>query len=214
MEKHMTKTKQLFLIIGTVMGWFAVVFQLYLLITNRIASVNETLIRFFSFYTILTNILVALCFTVLLLKPVSRWGRFFSRPQTLTAIAVYITVVGIVYNTILRFIWAPQGLQQVVDELLHFVIPLFFVLYWVLFATKTGLKWKNVLTWIIYPLVYAVFVLFRGTSSGWYPYPFLDANALGYNKVLINVIGLFVAFLLISLLFVAISKRFGKVKER
>jgi len=103
MEKQPTKARQTFLAIGAIIAWFAVVVQFYLLIVNRVTSIPETIIRFFSFYTILTNILVALCFTFLLLKPKSGWVRFFSKPATITAIAVYITVVGIVYNIILRF---------------------------------------------------------------------------------------------------------------
>src|SRR5260221_12793420 len=137
MEKLPAKTQQTHLAFGAIIAWFAVVVQFYLLIVNRVESVPETVIRFFSFYTILTNILIALCFMVLLLKPKSGWGRFFSKPTTLTAIVVYITVVGITYNIILRFTWNPQGLQQVVDELLHVVVPLFFILYWFMFAPKS-----------------------------------------------------------------------------
>src|SRR5258705_6908454 len=102
MEKQPTKAMQAFLAIGAIIGWFAVGLQFYLIIVNRVTSVPETIIRFFSFYTILTNILVALYFTVLLLKPDFRWGNFFSRANVITAITLYITVVGITYNLILR----------------------------------------------------------------------------------------------------------------
>jgi hypothetical protein len=212
MEKLPAKTQQTYLAIGAIIAWFAVVVQFYLLIVNRIESVPETVIRFFSFYTILTNILIALCFTVLLLKPKSGWGRFFSKPTTLTAIVVYITVVGITYNIILRFTWNPQGLQQVFDELLHVVVPVFFILYWFIFAPKAGLQWKNVFPWLIYPFVYIVCILFRGAFSGYYPYPFINVNDLGYSKALLNCCGLFIAFLLLSLLFIAIAKMMTRAR--
>lgn len=214
MEKLPGKKQQTYLIIGTVITWFAVVVQFYLMIINRVMAVPETIIRFFSFFTILTNILVALCFTVLLMKQKSACHRFFSRTQTLTAIAVYIGIVGIVYNTILRFIWNPQGLQLVVDELLHLVIPVFFILYWSKYATKTELHWKNVFPWMIYPLVYVVYILFRGAVSGFYPYPFIDVKALGYHQVFLNSGGLFFAFLLLSLLFVGIAKIIAKISRQ
>lgn len=67
------------------------------------ASVVETIIRFFSFFTILTNLLVALCFTFLLTKSSSALRSFFYRKSTLTAVTVYILIVGLVYNLILRF---------------------------------------------------------------------------------------------------------------
>ncbi|MFP5079193.1 Pr6Pr family membrane protein [Pedobacter sp. JCM 36344] len=206
MKKITTKAKQIFLMIGATITWFAIGLQFYLIILNRVEAVPETIVRFFSFYTILTNILVALCLTVLLLKPNSRWGNFFSRPNALTAITIYIAVVGILYNLILRQIWNPEGFQRVADELLHVVIPLLFILYWCIFAPKAGLGWKNAFPWLIYPLIYAIYILFRGALSGFYPYPFIDVNALGYNTVLLNSVGLFIGFFLLSLLFIAITK--------
>jgi hypothetical protein len=200
------KTMQLFIAIGAITGWLAVGLQFYLIIVNRVASVPETIIRFFSFFTILTNIIVALCFTTMLLKTKPRTTRFFTRSKTITAIAVYINVVGLVYNIILRFLWMPSGLQGIVDELLHSFIPVYFVLYWLLFIPKNELQWKNVFPWLIYPFIYLVFCLSRGALSGFYPYPFIDVTALGYNKVLLNCGGLFIVFLLISLLFVAVGK--------
>ena len=210
MKEKTPKAKQTFLMTGAAITWFAVLLQLYLIILNRVESVPETIIRFFSFYTILTNILVAFCFTILLVKPNSRSGIFFSQPGVLTATTIYITVVGLLYNLILRQIWSPVGFQRLADELLHVVIPLLFILYWYLFAPKGGLRWKNAFPWLIYPFVYAVFVLFRGALSGFYPYPFVDANILGFEKVLLNSVGLFIGFFLLSQLFIAITKSVSK----
>ena len=208
--KETTKAKQTFLMIGAAITWFAVLLQLYLIILNRVESVSETIIRFFSFYTILTNILVAFCFTVLLLKPNSRSGIFFSQPGVLTATTIYIFVVGLIYNLILRQIWSPVGLQRLADEILHVVTPLLFILYWCFFAPKDGLGWKNAFPWLLYPFVYAVLVLFRGALSGFYPYPFVDANILGFKNVILNSFGLFIGFFIISLLFIAIAKAMCK----
>jgi hypothetical protein len=210
MAEKATKAKQMFLIFGATISWFAIGIQFYLIIVNRTASVSETIIRFFSFYTILTNILVSLCLMVHWLKPNSRWGIYFSRPSVSTAIAINIFIVGLLYNLILRQMWSPEGLQRVADELLHIVIPLVFIVYWYLFAPKGGLGWKNAFTWLLYPLVYAIFVLFRGALSGFYPYPFIDINTLGYNQVILNSVGLFIGFFLISQLFIAITKAISR----
>ena len=174
---------RIFIAHGAILAWSAVFLQLYLIIINRIATVPETIIRFFSFYTILTNILVACSFSFLWLKPNSRAGKFFSREKVVTAITLYITVVGATYNIILRQLWSPQGLQLIVDELLHSVIPVLFIVYWLICVPKGELEWKNVLSWLIYPLVYLICILFRGALSGFYPYPFLDVGKLGYTKV-------------------------------
>ncbi|MES1159399.1 MAG: Pr6Pr family membrane protein, partial [Bacteroidota bacterium] len=131
MEKQPTKAMQAYAALLALTGWIAVVLQFYLILLNRDASVVETVVRFFSFFTILTNILVALCCTSLLAGSAGRRGqesRFFSKPSTLTATAVYITIVGLVYNIVLRILWEPQGLQLWVDEWLHSVIPSLFLL--------------------------------------------------------------------------------------
>ena len=152
------KAKHTFIWIGAIAGWFAVVFQFVLMMINREAGVPETVIRFFSFFTILTNIIVSLCYTGLLMKPGSRMNTYFSNPKVIAAIAVYITVVGLVYNIVLRFMWDPTGLQLIVDELLHSFNPVWFVLFWFLFIDKSPLRWKSLIRWLLYPLIYVLYV--------------------------------------------------------
>ena len=200
------QAKRTLLTIVAILVWFALAAQFYLILENRAASIPETILRYFGFFTILTNLLVALCCTFLLLKSSSYIARFFSKNATITAIAAYITIVGIVYNLILRFLWNPKGLEQVVDELLHTIIPILFVLTWLLFIPKAILKWSNVLSWLIFPFLYLIYILIRGLSAGYYPYPFLDVRQLGYNKVFLNSLGVLVAFLLVSILFIAIDR--------
>lgn len=204
MMKHPAKTACLFLI--AVAGWFAVLLQFYLLMVNRVTPVPEAVIRFFSFFTILTNILVATYATTVLLPLTASRDRFLTLPATASAITVYISVVGIIYNVVLRSLWHPEGLQQLVDELLHSLIPALFVVYWLLFVPKSALQWGHAPRWLIYPLCYLVFILVRGTSSGFYPYPFIDVSRLGYSRVLVNVFFICCVFLLLSLLAVTIGK--------
>lgn len=206
MRNRSSTIRQIFLIIGMMAGWFAVICQLWLILKNRTASVPETVIRFFSYFTILTNIAVAVCFTFILLRPFSKSAKMFSKPVTITALTLYIAVVAIIYNVILRFLWNPHGLQLAVDELLHSVIPVLFIFYWLLFVQKQTIKLNNILPWLIYPVVYCIYVLIRGNFSGFYPYPFIDVTALGYSKVFTNIAGMLIAFLVISLLLVSVSK--------
>ena len=202
-----SKAERVLQALGALIGWFAVFAQLYLIIENRVASVPETIVRFFSFYTILTNILVATCLTISFLKPSSRLGIFFNRYTTVTALTVYITVVGIVYNLILRTLWQPEGMQRLVDELLHSVIPVLFIIYWIIVRPKNKVEWKRAFNWLLYPLVYLVYILLRGKFSGFYPYPFVDVTKLGYSQVLMNCCYLFLAFLIISFMFILIARR-------
>lgn len=206
----MPSTKNWVSMVIVILGWFALIAQFYLIIINRITSVAETIIRYFSFFTILTNLLVGLCFTFLLRKSKSRPGVYFSKSNTLTAISVYILIVGIVYNVILRFLWEPKGLQLIVDEILHTVIPILCVFFWCKYVNPNKLRWKDAFPWLIYPLVYIFLVLIRGAISGFYPYPFIDVNTIGYERVFINSGILAVCFLLFSFLFIAIGRRTHK----
>jgi hypothetical protein len=197
-----------FAVIGALLGWFALIAQFILMLQSRKYSIPFTIVNFFSFFTILTNILTALCFTLLIFKP--KFASFLTNPSSLTAVTVYITVVGLVYNLILRSIWDPQGLQMVVDELLHLVIPVLFILFWLVFVPKAGHKWSDVFTWLLYPLLYVIYTLIRGSIMGYYPYPFLDTGEHGFNKVLVNSAILTLVFIGFSSLYTAIAKAMSK----
>lgn len=194
------------LILLFVLAWLAVSTQLVLMINNRKADIPETIIRFFSFFTILTNLLVAIFATFKLFARQGHIHSLLTSFRTETAITIYIVIVGLVYNIILRSLWKPAGLQKVDDELLHTVVPLLFLAYWSLYVPKTQLVYKDILPWLIYPLVYCVYVLFRGYFSGFYPYPFIDLSILGPATTAINCGLLILVFVAVSLAFVAMGR--------
>jgi hypothetical protein len=186
-------------------GWFAVIAQLILMLQNSGLPLGECLVRFFSYFTILTNIIVATCFTSLVFSPVDK-DHFFARQGVHTAITVYIIVVGLTYNILLRFLWAPQGMQRIVDELLHTVIPILSLAYWIKYIRKTTLQYKNCFTWMLFPLAYVVLVAIGGAISGFYPYPFIDVKLLGYPRALLNALGMVLIFMGLSLFLTAIGQ--------
>ena len=209
------KSARIVALLGALLGWFAVIMQLYLMMENRVVSVPGTLLRFFAFFTIDTNVIVAVCFTFIFLGSKTRLGRFFSKASTITAITVYITIVGIVYNVILRSEWDPEGMQKVVDDLLHSVIPALFIIFWLIFVPIEQLKWKNAFPWLIYPVIYMAYAIIHGAVTKFYPYPFVDVNMLGYNKALLNAGGVLLIIFLLSLALIGtgkIMKRFDDKK--
>ena len=210
MENQPSKPVKGLLLVLAILGWFALLAQFYINITSGIAPIPELLIRYVSYFTILTNLLVAVCCTSILLAPNSALARFFLRAKTLTAITVYILIVGLIYNLILRFLWLPVGLQKLVDELLHSVIPVMFLVFWFLYVVKSQLVWRDVFPWLIYPLTYVVLIFIRGSASGFYPYPFINVSSIGLEKALSNGVGIAFVFFVISLLFVALAKLITK----
>ena len=196
----------------SILCWFTVILQLLLIIINRQASVFETIIRFFTFFTILTNILVAMVFTANWLQPKNSF-QFFNKPNMQVAIAVYIFVVGFVYNTILRFIWQPKGWDKVADELLHLVIPIVYILFWYFKFSKKEINYKSVFGWLLFPIIYIVIVMIRGYFSGYYPYPFLHVGNLGVEKVVYNSILMTLFFVVVSVVFYQINNhKVSKIK--
>jgi len=210
MEKHYSSSMKIYLAAMVIIGWFALIAQFYITANLGVTPVPEMIVRYFSYFTIQTNLLLAVCYTVLLFSPGSAWGRFFSRQQTLAAITVYIIIVGLIYNTILRSLWNPEGLQKLVDELLHSVIPVMALIFWLVFTAKNQLQWKNILPWLIYPFAYIIYVLIRGFVAGFYPYPFINTMQLGLNKVMVNSVGIAVVFICMSLVLVGIGKSTDK----
>ena len=192
-----------FNIIGFTICWFAIITQFVLMIQNRQTEIFETIIRFFSFFTILTNILVALFFTTQVFTKTKEYLFFLNSKSSLTAITTFILVVGIVYQIVLRPIWNPQGLQKIVDELLHTIIPFLVLIYWMLYARKNELQVKSMVKWLLYPLLYFIYILIRGHFSKFYPYPFSNVSELGYGQVVINfiLISFFIILLLVALIF-------------
>ncbi|HSB94108.1 MAG TPA: Pr6Pr family membrane protein [Flavitalea sp.] len=206
MKESLQSSERKYLAFIAILGLFALPAQLYLAIQNRTAGIPETIIRFFSYFTILTNILILMGCLVLAINMNTRLTSFFSKPTTRTASAVYITIVGVIYNTLLAQQWKPTGLQLVVDQLLHTVIPLLYITYWIIFVRRYRLEWKAMLPWTIFPIVYCLYTFLRGPIAGFYPYPFLDVTKLGYTQAFINIIGIVIAFLFISAIFIAATR--------
>lgn len=191
---------------GVILGWFAILTQFVLIIQNRQADVLETIFRFFSFFTILTNSLVALYFTAQVLGKSRFPWKLFYKDGTITALTAFIFIVGLVYQVVLRPLWTPTGLQWLVDELLHSVIPVLMLGYWYARVKASDLQASILAKWILYPLGYAALILLRGHFSGFYPYPFLNVQEIGYIQTTINI-G-WIALLAITILGVLIL--FGK----
>jgi hypothetical protein len=187
-------------------GWLAIILQYWLVMSGDTGPdpLSRT-INFFSYFTILTNILVATALTASVLKP----NSFFDRPSVRTAITAYIIVVAVTYHLLLRDLWDPQGWQWLADITLHYVTPIQFVLDWLLFVPKREIPWKTALIALAYPLVYMAWTLWHGSWNGFYPYPFIDVSQIGLEKAFQNAGGMTVSFLVLTLLLIAIGRVLG-----
>jgi len=157
------KLKQLFLVAMTILGWLALAIQMFLvvrIVTDAGQPPINGVINTLSYFTVLTNLLVAIVVSTSALRGHS--DTFLTRPSTMSATALYILVVGLIYSLVLKALWEPTGLQRAADVALHDVMPVLYVLYWLLFVPKGTLRWSQPIYWLIYPLVYFAYSLLRG----------------------------------------------------
>jgi hypothetical protein len=176
----------------------AVVLQLVLILQTGEGGTAAVLLRFVSFFTILSNMLVAgVCIAVAVGRARSRWRG---------AAALYITVTGAIYSIILASLWSPTGAQKVADELLHHAVPVAYVLAWLVLAPHRRLAWGDALRWLVFPAVYLGWTIARGAVTGEYPYPFVDLGQLGATQVALNCLGIGVLFAVLGLVLVAVDR--------
>ncbi|UWF78569.1 Pr6Pr family membrane protein [Microbacterium sp. EF45047] len=60
------------------------------------------------------------------------------------------------------------------DVVLHFVLPAWTVVAWILGPGRRAASWRIVPFVLLYPIGWGLFTIWRGTLIGWYPYYFLD----------------------------------------
>jgi hypothetical protein len=200
-------------VVAAALGWVAIVLQYGLILRYKTdGDLIVAAIRFLSYFTDLTNVLVALAMTLPWLAPNSRLGRFFLHPSVRTAIAVYIIIVAVIYHTLLRHLWNPQGWELVADTIEHVAAPVLYVVDWLVFVPKGTLKFKSAFVWLILPAAYAAYSLIHGAVTGFYPYPFIDVSKLGYAKVLGDMGMLIVAFTALGLFLVVLDHGLGRIR--
>jgi hypothetical protein len=201
------------LTLAAVLGWSGLSIQLYLVVLARWeqqASLLGALVNVFSYFTVLSNTLVATVLSYAAFGHPGRARRWFMSPSVSSAVATSIVLVATAYSLLLRHLWHPQGWQWLADELLHDVMPLLFVLYWWRCVPKGSLRVWHVLAWALYPAGYFAYALWRGHVIGVYPYPFIDVAELGYGQALLNALGILAGFWAIGLLVLGLDHWQGR----
>ena len=193
-----------------VLGWAALMLQAWISITRHIALGNGAaygVMMYTGYFTILTNALCAAVATAVALGArASPALQALRRPAFITAAAVSILLVGVIYHLLLRAIHHPVGLEYACNIALHYLVPPLFVSFWWLAVPRGVLVWRDLWLAFAFPAAYAVYVLARGEIAGVYPYPFFDVTKLGYSDVLRNAVGLSGVFVATGLTMLALKR--------
>jgi len=117
------------------MAWagLGIQFEATVGITGSAGGALWVILRYF---TILTNLLVALVMTALAF-------RRRVPPFVLGGTTIAIVLVGALYMLLLRGLVELSGGAILADTLLHKVVPVLVPLYWLAFAPKGKLRWHH-----------------------------------------------------------------------
>ena len=171
---------------------------------NGLASFSPG--NFFSFFTIQSNILAA---TLLVLTALIRRGeRSRAFDAVRGAATFYITITFVVFALLL------SGLQEDLDThiaftnfVVHYLIPVVLLVDWFIDPPRHRLGLEVALAWLAYPLAWFGYTLVRGSSTEWYPYPFVDVTQHGYGGVLARGLIFSLAFAIGAVIFAMLSDR-------
>jgi len=159
-----------------------------------------SIVFLFSFFTILTNIGAVLVHVSLLSPSGYAWFPAFAGSRLRAGVAVAISLVFIVYATVLARLWQPQGLFLLCDVLLHYVTPVLFVLWWLIAGADGSTRWRDISWWMVYPLAYLAYVLLRAPIAGEVPYPFLNVEKNGAASVAVSALATTGLFLMLCVI--------------
>ncbi len=181
--------------IASVVGLFV-----YNMDTGRYGDEPTTAWAMARFFTVLTSLLVALTFTSAALR------RGGPRPAWIAALTLAMALVGAVYHALLSGITTYTGIGEWADQGLHTFVPIACLLWWIAFAPKRSLQFRDLPMFIVWPCVYVAYALWRGAQDAVYPYPFIDMVEISPTAVLINLAGLLGVLLVGGLILILIGR--------
>lgn len=192
-------TARIFAALVALTAWagLAVQLQASIELTGSTAAALWAMLRYF---TVLTNLLVALLFGAIALR-----GR--ASPFAVGGATMAILLVGIVFALLLNGLLELSGGALLADFLMHRATPVIAPVWWLAFMPKGGLSRRDPFLWMLYPLAYFAYALARAGLDRIYPYPFMDAGRIGWLQTGLNAVEVAAGFLLAGLLLVRLDRR-------
>lgn len=198
----MTGREKIALLAGAtaLVAWASLAVQLAIMLNAM--TLVPALWRFIGFFTILTNLLVAIMATEIASGRTDR----LSGPAARMAVTAAILLVGVAYWFLLAPLWTPTGWQLAADIGLHTAVPVLAGALW--FAMADGsLGWRDVTKAAIWPALYAIYAVVRGAIDGWYAYWFLNPEDQSALELIVSIVGLSALVMAIGALLVGIDRR-------
>lgn len=217
-QRREHQRRQWFAVSAALFGWLGLVLQLMLSVQPDQAGISaidgtagvgaapaHAILLFFSDYTHW-----AVLFATLLLSYAALPAMLCPRPlpsTLMTAAAVYVTMVVAGYHFLLHDYRHVTGVPQLTGNLLHYVLPLLFLMYWWLFVVPSRAGWRQIGRWASLPLVYTAFVVLCGTYPAAYAYRYGNGETFGPVRLLVHAVAFMFAYGLIAWAVVFLDRR-------
>jgi hypothetical protein len=172
---------------------------------------TERALNVFAFFTIQSNIIVGVTSLLLAMNP-SRSSTVF-RVFRLTGI-VAITITFVVFHAVLKKLLDLESWALVADNLLHTIVPILAVIGWLVFGPRRLTSRRILWLSAVFPIAWCIFTLIRGAIVGWYPYPFIDVDELGYGAVLVNCVWIAILYLGVAAALTTLDGWLARVGDR
>ncbi|CCQ16721.1 putative uncharacterized protein [Rhodococcus sp. AW25M09] len=175
------------------------------IVLNGLAAPTFSLVNYFSYFTVISNVLTVLVLTVGgAIDPRSAGWQLFRG-----AVTLYMVITGIIYAVLLSNIDVGVA-DPWTNNVVHRIMPVIMLLDWILAPSRRRISESRSLTWLLFPLIYGTYTLIRGPFVDWYPYPFLDPRSQGYPTLGVGLLVLLVAFALMALTVDAVGRLAGR----
>ena len=201
-----------------VRGWYGVVAGLVAvaLIGQLIllARDHDSLVNYFSYFTIQSNIVVLVMSVMIVVDP--ERDDFLSQVVRLAALTA-ITITGVVYGTLIGPFVNPSGAELVLTSILHYAVPALTVLGFLFVGPRVALE-PRALAFLAWPLAWLVYTMVRGAVSdpgftrddappSSYPYDFIDADVHSTATVIAYIVGVAVLLTAVASAYLWINRR-------
>ena len=173
---------------------------------DGVAGIVGRVVDSLSYFTNLSNVIVAIVFTMLARNP-DRRGAVWSAVRMDSLVMISIT--GLIYAIVLAPDVQVEGLDIIVNSIKHYIVPVMTVLLWLLLGPRRQLTFISVFTALAIPIAWAGYTLIRGEFIAAYPYGFLNVVAYDLPAVLVNIAGVAALGVVLGLLFWGIDRVLG-----
>lgn len=162
------------------------------------AGLLGRVVDFLSYFTILSNIVVAAVLAALLSGRIS--PTFLGRALRMDSL-VMITVTGLIFAIVLAPDAHLEGLQYVTNTIEHYLAPVLTIATWLIWGPRGWFRLSTVPASLVLPVLWLVYTFIRGAAINAYPYGFIDVVALGYPTALRNVLGVLAIGIVLGLVY-------------